>query len=95
MGLTSDDIYNLKAGLNLCRDRLEQMLERIEEMEQIIDNKEVEGMTINTNEYLVISAALKQFAENPNNDIYDVEVSKQMRKVMGNYGKNQYGHVDE
>ena len=33
-------------------------------------------------EYLVISAALKQFVENPNNIPADIEVAKRMREVI-------------
>jgi hypothetical protein len=39
-------------------------------------------------EYLVISSALKQFAENPNNHSVDIEVAKNMRKVMENHGND-------
>lgn len=39
-------------------------------------------------EYLVISSALKQFAENPNNHSVDMEVAKNMRKVMENHGND-------
>ena len=35
-------------------------------------------------EYLVISAALKQFIENPGNHDSDIEIAKQMRKVIEN-----------
>ena len=35
-------------------------------------------------EYLVISSALKQFAENPNNHSVDIEVAKRMREVIEN-----------
>ena len=35
-------------------------------------------------EYLVISAALKQFAENTSNHATDIEVAKRMRKVIEN-----------
>lgn len=37
-------------------------------------------------EYLIISAALKQFAENRPG--IDGEIAKQMRKVIENYGNN-------
>ena len=33
-------------------------------------------------EYLIISAALKQFVENPTNHGIDVEIAKQMREVI-------------
>ncbi len=33
-------------------------------------------------EYLVISSALKQFAENPNNHSVDIEVAKRMREII-------------
>ena len=39
-------------------------------------------------EYLIISAALKQFIENPSNNDSDIEIAKQMRKVIENYGNN-------
>lgn len=33
-------------------------------------------------EYLVISTALKQFVDNPDNNRADIEVAKSMRKVI-------------
>lgn len=33
-------------------------------------------------EYLIISAALKQFAENTNNNLVDIDVAKRMREVI-------------
>lgn len=45
-------------------------------------------LTVSPIEYLVISAALKQFAENPNNHSVDIEVAKNMRKVMENHGND-------
>ncbi|MBR6289331.1 MAG: hypothetical protein IKR19_08350 [Acholeplasmatales bacterium] len=49
--------------------------------------KEVHIITSPT-EYLIISAALKQFIENPSNHDSDIEVAKQMRKVIENYGND-------
>lgn len=40
-------------------------------------------------EYLIISSALKQFAENHNNHSYEIEVAKQMRKVIERRGNRQ------
>lgn len=45
-------------------------------------------ITISPIEYLIISAALKQFIENLNNHDSDIEIAKQMRKVIENYGNN-------
>ena len=39
-------------------------------------------------EYLIISAALKQFVENPNNHSTDVEAAKKMREVIENHGND-------
>lgn len=39
-------------------------------------------------EYLIISAALKQFTENLSNHDSDIEIAKQMRKAIENYGDN-------
>ena len=39
-------------------------------------------ITTSTIEYLVISAALDQFIKNPNNFKSDIEIAKQMRKVI-------------
>ena len=39
-------------------------------------------------EYLIISAALKQFIENHSNHDSDIEIAKQMRKVIENYENN-------
>ena len=36
-------------------------------------------LTVSPEEYLVISSALKQFAENPNNVLVDIMTAKQMR----------------
>lgn len=44
MGMTSDDIYDIRVGLNFCRDRAEQILARIKELEQIIDEQEIEDI---------------------------------------------------
>ncbi len=49
--------------------------------------KEVQ-ITTSPTEYLIISAALKQFIENPSNNDGDIEIAKQMRKVIENYGNN-------
>jgi hypothetical protein len=35
-----------------------------------------------------VKSLLKQFAENPNNYGVDIEVAKQMRKVIENYENN-------
>lgn len=45
-------------------------------------------ITTSPAEYLIISAALKQFIENLNNHDSDIEIAKQMRKVIENYGNN-------
>lgn len=37
-------------------------------------------LTTSPVEYLILSAALKQFAENPNNNVEDIEIAKCMRK---------------
>ena len=39
-------------------------------------------------EYLIISAALKQFIENPINHNSDIEIAKQMREIIENYENN-------
>lgn len=39
-------------------------------------------LSVSPIEYLVISSALKQFEENPNNHSADVEVAKKMREVI-------------
>lgn len=58
----------------------------IEENEDIV--KEVH-ITTSPAEYLIISAALKQFTENLSNYDNDIEIAKQMRKVIEkNYGNN-------
>ena len=49
--------------------------------------KEVQ-ITTSPTEYLIISAALKQFIENLNNNGSDIEIAKQMRKVIENHGNN-------
>ena len=57
----------------------------------VIEEKDiVKGVHIITSpkEYLIISAALKQFIENPNNHDSDIEITKQMRRVIENYGNN-------
>lgn len=43
-------------------------------------------ITISPTEYLIISAALKQFIEYPSNHDSDIEIAKQMRKVIENHG---------
>ena len=50
----------------------------------IEDEDIVKGVQIVTSpiEYLVISAALKQYAENSSNDPADIEVAKSMRRVI-------------
>ena len=45
-------------------------------------------ITTSPMEYLIISAALKQFIENINNHSSDIEIAKQMRKVIENHGNN-------
>lgn len=49
--------------------------------------KEVQ-ITTSPTEYLIISAALKQFIENPSNHDNDIEIAKQMRKVIENHENN-------
>jgi hypothetical protein len=49
--------------------------------------KEVQ-LTTSPIEYLVISAALKQFVENPSNYNSDIDVAKRMRKVIENHGND-------
>ena len=39
-------------------------------------------LTVSPTEYLIISAALKQFVENPANHSVDIEVAKQMRTII-------------
>ena len=60
----------------------------------VIEEKDVvKGVHITTSpiEYLIISAALKQFIENLSNPENDIEIAKQMRKVIenGNNDTNQ------
>lgn len=43
-------------------------------------------LSVSPIEYLIISSALKQFVENPNNHSADVEVAKKMREVIENHG---------
>lgn len=57
------------------------MIDFVVEEKDIV--KEVH-ITTSPIEYLVISAALKQFVENPNNHIADVEAAKKMREVIEN-----------
>lgn len=52
-----------------------------------IDEKDIVkkvNITASPIEYLIIGVALKQFAENHN----DIEIVKQMRKVIENHGNN-------
>lgn len=49
--------------------------------------KEVQ-ITTSPTEYLIFSAALKQFIENPSNHDNDIEIAKQMRKVIENHENN-------
>lgn len=60
-----------------------KMIDFVIEEEDIV--KEI-CLTVSPIEYLVISAALKQFVENPHNHSVDIEVAKNMRKVMENHG---------
>ena len=55
------------------------------EKEDIV--KEVH-ITTSPIEYLIISASLKQFIENPNNHESDIKIAKQMRKAIENYGND-------
>ncbi len=45
-------------------------------------------LTVSPIEYLVISAALKQFVENPNNHKNDIDVARRMRKAIENHGND-------
>lgn len=45
-------------------------------------------LTASPVEYLVISSALKQFVENPNNHSADVKVAQIMREEIENHGNN-------
>lgn len=57
---------------------LKVITEKIEE-EDIV--KEIQ-LTTSPVEFLVIGAALKQYAENPNNHDVDIEVAKSIRKTI-------------
>ena len=45
-------------------------------------------LSVSPIEYLVISSALKQFIENPNNHSADVEAAKKMREAIENHGND-------
>ena len=59
----------------------------------IEDNDIVKGVNITTSpiEYLILSAALKQFIENLSNHDSDIEIAKRMRKVIED-GENNIHH---
>ena len=56
----------------------------------IEENDIVKEVHITTSpiEYLIISAALKQFIENLSDNENDIEIAKQMRKVIENHGND-------
>ena len=63
----------------------------------IEENDIVKEVHITTSpiEYLILCAALKQFIENPYNHDSDIEIAKQMRKVIENHGnKNTNQNYD-
>jgi len=68
--------------IKMIIDSLEEknvVIDFVREEQDII--KEVH-ITTSPEEYLIISAALKQFIENPSNHSNDVEIAKQMRKII-------------
>lgn len=46
-------------------------------------------LTVSPEEYIVISSALKQFAENPNNVLVDIMTAKQMRIDICNRAESE------
>ena len=74
--------------IKMIIDSLEEknvVIDFVREEQDIV--KEVH-ITTSPEEYLIISAALKQFIENHNNHDSDIEIAKQMRKVIEDYGNS-------
>ena len=61
-------------------------IDYITEEEDIV--KEVR-IIVSPVEYLIIATSLKQFSENHNNHSREIEVAKQMRKVIKRRGNRQ------